>query len=51
METAKTNPNVPQIGEIQSRIIEMVQMVLTGQATPEEASIEATKDIDKMLAK
>lgn len=50
METARTNPTIPQIAEIQNRVIEMVQSVLLGKATPEEASIAATRDIDKMLA-
>jgi len=51
MESAKTNPNVPQINEIKDIVIEMVQSVLVGQATPEEASIKATKEIDEIIAR
>lgn len=51
MKGARTNPTIPTIVEVQGRVILMVQNVLIGKSTVEEASIEATKDIDKILAK
>lgn len=51
MDTARTNPTIPQIAEIQLRVIDMIQSVLIGKATPEEASIAATRDIDLILKK
>jgi len=51
MESGQLPPNIPQSAGIQVRVVEMVQDVLIGKATPEEASVEATKDINKMLTK
>jgi len=51
MENAYTNPTIQTIAEIQQRVITMLQDVLIGKRSVEEASIEAKKDIDKILMK